>query len=192
MASFYDLDYIIELNEKRLEQYATAYQRYVDRFTVLLVIYSAFAIFLIPFIQSLFLRDDQCHWLHHLSFYLFMAFFLISLFYTVKLLIPADIVYLSEPKIYYDTQRVKYEKEGNGSTKTDSLLKASYVYELQEMVSRNKIIFERKTRFYSWALSFGIFAALPYIICLGFHVQSAKNHKQPISIIEKIANFSKM
>lgn len=192
MGSFYDFDYIIELNEKRMGQYSMAYQKYVDRFTVLLVIYSAFAIFLIPIIQSLFLIDDECHWLHHVSFYMFVVFFLISLFYAIKLLIPADIVYLSEPRIYYDIKRIKYEKEGNSSTKTNSLLKASYVYELQEMVSRNRTIFERKARFYSWALTFGIFAALPYLVCLGFHVQRAKEHKQPVSIIEKITNFSKM
>jgi hypothetical protein len=61
MGSFYDLDYIIEINEKRLEQYSGAYQKNVDRFTNILVIYSAFAIFLIPIVQSLFFTELTCY-----------------------------------------------------------------------------------------------------------------------------------
>lgn len=52
--SFYDLDYIIEANEKRLEQYSSAYQKSLDKFTNILIIYSAIAIFLIPIVQTLF------------------------------------------------------------------------------------------------------------------------------------------
>ncbi|WP_346318692.1 hypothetical protein [Chitinophaga sp. YIM B06452] len=192
MGSFYDFDYIIELNEKRIEQYSNAYHRYVEKFTVLLVIYSAFAIFLIPIIQSLFFMDDECHWLHHVAFYLFITFLLCSIFFTIRLLIPVDVVYLSEPRIYYEVYKGKYEEEGNDHANTDSRLKAGYIYELESVVSRNNVIYKRKSRFYSWAFSFAIFATLPYLVCLGFHVKRAKDHKQPISIIEKITNFSEM
>ena len=46
--SFYDLDYIIELNEKRLEQYTSAYQKVLERLTNIILIYSAITIFLVP------------------------------------------------------------------------------------------------------------------------------------------------
>jgi len=55
--SFYDLDYIIELNEQRLEQYANALQKNTEKFTTLLMLYSAFCIFLIPVCQKLFIEE---------------------------------------------------------------------------------------------------------------------------------------
>jgi len=46
--SFYDLGYIIEINEQWLEQYNAAYESIMQKLTNIIVIYSAMAIFLIP------------------------------------------------------------------------------------------------------------------------------------------------
>ncbi len=43
--SFYDLDCIIEINESRLEQYTSAYQKVLERLTNVILIYSALTIF---------------------------------------------------------------------------------------------------------------------------------------------------
>ena len=45
--SFYDLDYIIEINETRLEQYTIAYQKNIDKLTNLIIIYSGITVFLL-------------------------------------------------------------------------------------------------------------------------------------------------
>jgi hypothetical protein len=50
--SFYNLDYIIEINEQRLNQYITAYHKVLERLTHIILVYSAIAIFLIPLIQD--------------------------------------------------------------------------------------------------------------------------------------------
>lgn len=59
--SFYDLDYIILLNERRLEEYTSAYQKNLDKFTNILILYSAIAVFLIPIVQSLFFAEQSRH-----------------------------------------------------------------------------------------------------------------------------------
>lgn len=48
--SFYSFDYLISINEKRAKQYLTAYQKVIERFTNIILIYSAITIFLIPII----------------------------------------------------------------------------------------------------------------------------------------------
>jgi len=51
--SFYDLDYIIEINEARYDQYTSAYSKVLEKYTNIILIYSAIAIFLIPIIQDI-------------------------------------------------------------------------------------------------------------------------------------------
>jgi hypothetical protein len=191
MTSFYDLDYIIELNEKRLEQYTSAYQRYLERFTVLLVIYSAFAIFLIPITESLYFSGLSCHWLYHVSFYVFLFFFGYSLFYTVKLLIPTDIRHLAEPQEYYAAHRQKHERDGRDKSEVDSSAKAAYIYELQEAVTMNRLNLIRKTIFYRRAFTLGGLAITPYLVCIWFYVGAKKDNVQKIEIVNKFSNFTK-
>jgi hypothetical protein len=52
--SFYDLDYIIEINEQRFEQYMSAYNELIGKLTNIVLIYSAVAIFLIPIVRNVF------------------------------------------------------------------------------------------------------------------------------------------
>ena len=49
--SFYDLDYMIEINEQRLEQYTAASEKVMERLTNIIIIYSAIAIFLVPIVM---------------------------------------------------------------------------------------------------------------------------------------------
>ena len=121
MTSFYDLDYLINLNEKRMEQYEGSFRKIVDQFTFLMVIYTAVTIFLVPIVQTIFFSGIQCHWLHCLSFYLFCALMLYSLFYAVKLLIPAKYLHLLEPRDYYGPHREYYEGMGFGKDEVDTL-----------------------------------------------------------------------
>jgi hypothetical protein len=51
--SFYDLDYIVEINLKRLEEYNASLQKVLDRFTNIILIYSGLGIFLVSLIQHL-------------------------------------------------------------------------------------------------------------------------------------------
>lgn len=190
MGSFYDLDYIIEINEKRLEQYSNAYQKNIDKFTNILVIYSAFAIFLIPIIQSLFFTETKCLWLHHVSFYIFISLFSISLTNTVRLLIPVEVAYLQEPKLYYEEYRIGYEEENRERNEVDALIKASHINELEEAVSVNNEIFKRKGLFYYRAFTFAILASVPYLLCIGFQIAIKDDKVQKVKIMNKFSTFN--
>lgn len=72
--SFYDLDYIIELNEKRLDQYTSSYQKVLERLTNIILIYSAITIFLVPIVQDVFLAEIR-HWVLYICFAAFAVFF---------------------------------------------------------------------------------------------------------------------
>ncbi|AWO00496.1 hypothetical protein DLD77_01630 [Chitinophaga alhagiae] len=196
MASFYDFDYIIDINEKRLEQYSNAYQRNVDRFTNVMVIYSGFAIFLIPMVQSLFFAEAKYHLMYHLSFYCFIVLFSCSLINTIRLLAPVDVAYLQEPRIYYEEYRLKYEnlkskQQGLRLHEVDNLIKSSYIDELERAVSRNDILFQRKGLFYHKAFIWAIYAIIPYLVCLGFQLASKDGKPQKVEIVNNFSNFNK-
>jgi hypothetical protein len=191
MISFYDLDYIIESNEKRLVQYSNAYQKIVDKFTNILVMYSTFAIFLIPIIQSLFFADNSCYWLHHCSFYIFILLFSISLINSIRLLIPVEVAYLREPKLYYEDYRIAYESENRERNVVDMLIKASYVDELESAVKTNNEIFKRKGIFYKRAFTFSVLAIIPYLLCIGFQIAIKEDKVQKVEIVNNFSNFNK-
>jgi len=61
--SFYDLDHIISLGEKRVDLYLSAYQAVLGRLTNIILVYSAIGIYLIPIIQDLL---DGAKWTYYL------------------------------------------------------------------------------------------------------------------------------
>lgn len=77
--SFYSLDYIIQINESRHEQYTSAYQKILERFTNIILIYSAITIFIIPLIQDVFIPKIQ-DWMLCIIFLIFVILFLFPSF----------------------------------------------------------------------------------------------------------------
>ncbi|PUZ29974.1 hypothetical protein GA0116948_11545 [Chitinophaga costaii] len=188
MGSFYNLDYIIEINEKRLEQYSNAYQKQTDKFTNILVLYSTFTIFVIPIAQTLFFEEAKCYWLEHVLFYGFSLLFLVSAFNTIRLLIPVEVAYQREPRRYYETYRLNYEDGIRTPTEVDILVKASYIEELELAVRTNFYIMERKKLFYYRALIFALLACGPYLLCIGFQLSMKTEKIQKVDIV----NFSNL
>lgn len=120
--SFYDLDYIIELNHSRLGQYTSAYQKVLERLTNLILVYSALTIFLVQLIQDVFLLEIK-NWLFYLCFAVFLILLIISIVNTVRLIIPVDVAFLAVPKRYYEEYRIEYEKTETDREEVDKLLK---------------------------------------------------------------------
>ncbi|MBV4358366.1 hypothetical protein [Pinibacter aurantiacus] len=192
--SFYDLDYIIEINEKRVEQYMSAYQKVLERLTNIILIYSALTFFLFTIIQEVFL-EDGCHWLMKACFILFALLLGLSLFFTVKLIIPVDVGYLENPKPYYEEYRLRYEedypKNHSGSelmriSTISKLLKASYIEDLQNVLEANIKVYRRKSSFYYKALMLALLSTIPYLICLGFHISKKDDKIQKVQIMNSI------
>ncbi len=189
--SFYNLDYIIEINEKRHEEYTSAYQKVLERFTNLILIYSAITIFLIPLTQFIFV--DFKGWFLCICFLLFALLFLTSLFFTVRLIIPVEVAYLEIPKKYYDEYRLRYEQTVPDQNQRIELLKASYITELETAVNTNERVFRKKSSFYYNALMFVLLSTIPYLICLSIHIAIKKEDPQKIEIVNpiKVSTFMK-
>ncbi|MVT09474.1 hypothetical protein [Chitinophaga tropicalis] len=193
--SFYDLEYLIEINEKRIEEYISAYQKILERLTNIVIVYSALAIFFIPICQDLF-QSEITHWLFISSFVIFVGLFSFSLYFTIRLIIPEDVAYLGSPKRYYNTLRWEYEQliekqSFDWQENIDKQLQASYVGELERILTTNIRAFVKKSSFYYNALTFSLLSAVPFLICLGFHIMKKEDKIQKVKIIkqEKILNL---
>jgi|RhiMetdeSRZDD1v2_1073273.scaffolds.fasta_scaffold04913_3 hypothetical protein len=191
--SFYDLDYIIEINEKRIEQYLSAYQKVLERLTNIILIYSAITIFLTSIIKIVFI-NKHCPTFLYPCFGAFVLLFAVSLYFTVRLIIPVDIYYLTAPRKYYEDFRLVYEEIIQNQTEVEKLLKASYIDELEKILGNYQQVFRRKSSFYYNALMYALLSAVPYIICIGFHISKKEENIQKVEIVnsEKISNLLKI
>ncbi|SHN43815.1 hypothetical protein SAMN05216311_11664 [Chitinophaga sp. CF418] len=189
--SFYDLDYIIEINEQRLEQYINLHQKSVDRFTTLLMVYSAFCIFLVPIIQTLFFSKEQYHWSYYCSFYLFCTLFIISIVNSIMLLSPEALYILVAPSVYYKRIRQTFETKGISSAQTDVMVKRYYITELEKAIITNRLKLNRKTSFYNRAFRFAIMACIPYLYCIWLQINSEKKVLLKKEIINNLSSFTK-
>ncbi|RZJ56013.1 MAG: hypothetical protein EOO44_01090 [Flavobacterium sp.] len=186
--SFYELDYLIEINEKRSEQYLSAYQKVLERFTNIILVYSAFTIFLVQIIQDVFLSTRQ-DLVFYICFGLFTLLFIISLVFTIRLIYPVEVAYLDKPEKYYKSIRLQYEQgiaDPNNIVQSDinELIKASYILELEESVNTNNKVFKEKSSYFYNALIFGLLAALPYLVCLGYHLSKKPDTIQKVEIVK--------
>jgi hypothetical protein len=111
---------------------------------------------------------------------------------TVRLLIPVESAYLEEPSKYYKEYRLEYERKEWGKTTIDSLMKASYISELEQAIGLNKEIFRRKSRFYQRAFTFAVAACMPYLLCIGFQIAIKDDKIQKVEIMNNVSNFSEI
>lgn len=183
--SFYDLDYIIELNLKRLEEYNASLQKVLDRFPNIILIYSGLGIFLISLIQHL-IDADIKGWLFYLIFAIFALALLTSLCYFVKLLLPAKIAYLDPPEKYYKDYRIQIESDyPSDKKKVDESLKGSYILEIENAIAVNYQVFRQKSSFYYNALAFALITVIPYIMCIGYHLSKKEEKAQKVELVRK-------
>lgn len=181
--SFFDLDYIIELNEKRLEEYTALYQKVFEKLTHIILIYSALGIFLVTLIQHVIEKDIKPP-LFYLFITIFIILILISIIFFIKLLLPIEIAYLDPPKKYYGDFKLQLEVLKNVNQKNeDDSLKGSYILELEAAITNNGNVFRKKSSFYYRALLFALLAVLPYLVCLGYHISEKEDRIQKVKLI---------
>src|SRR5882762_163020 len=120
--SFYDLDYIIEINEKRLAEYTALYQKVLERLTNIILVYSGLGIFLVPLTQHVIAADIKGVWFY-LACCCFGVLRVLSVVYFVRLLFPLVIAYLTPPMKYYGEYKSDIEglDVGNEEVVSDSL-----------------------------------------------------------------------
>ena len=196
--SFYNLAYIISLGEKRVDLYLSAYQGVLGRLTNIIIIYSAIGIYLIPIIQDLI---DGAAIVYYVIATIFLGAIVISVIFTIRLLIPIRVAYLEVSDRYSTSLRNEYEKKFLSSDlseekvreakdKIDKYLKASYIAELSESQEINQKVSVSKSSFYYRALIYGLAAIIPYVICIGFHLSRKDDKVQKVHLVyqKKIVN----
>lgn len=172
--SFYDLDYIIEISEKRFAEYTALYQKVLERLTNIILVYSALGIFLVPLTQHA-LEANIKGVYFYLFFIVFAGLLLISVIYVIRLLLPAEVAYLQSPKRYYYAIKAEMEAINPGDQQTvDNSIKSSYIIELERAIEINNGVFRRKSSFFYNALVFALLAVIPYVVCIGYHLSAMK------------------
>ncbi len=148
------------------------------------MIYSALTIFLVPITKEVF--SGKINWYLDVCFTLFVVGFVISIVFTIRLIFPVEVAYLSEPGKYYKSYRLQYEQTEPDTDKVDLALKASYIIELEKAVKTNDKVFKAKSSFYYNALIFALISTMPYLLCLGYHVFQKDDKIQKIEIVKPV------
>ena len=133
-------------------------------------------------LKIVFLNKD-CPWFLYTCFGAFVILFTVSLYYTVRLIIPVEIAYLTAPRKYYEEFRLVYEEIIKNQAEIEKLLKASYIDELEKTLNNYQQVFRRKSSFYYNALMYSLLSAVPYIICVGFHISKKEENVQKVEIV---------
>lgn len=180
--SFYNLDFIIELNEKRLESYEANYQKTQEKLSTLMIFYSIIGFFVIPIVDLL--VHDKTPLFFKFSFFILVASVLVSIYYFIRFLIPVNVAYLNSPRTYYEDKRLEYEQiHGKDDNLIDILLKSSYIDELHQALERNIILFECKGRLFFQALIFALISLIPFILCVGYKISQKDEKIQKVDIV---------
>lgn len=181
--SFHDFDYIISVNEKRFDDYLNAYHKVVERFTNLIVIYSALTIFFFPLLQDIIMNKTKSVFFIS-CFAMFVSFFAVSIYNTIQFLMPQDIPYLKQPKEFYTVLLKKYQTNPPSSgALIDDLLKASYINELETAQASIMDVLMRKGNLYYKGLVYSLISAVPYLICLGYYFSREGDQVQQFRMV---------
>lgn len=174
MKNFLDIDDQIELNKELLKFYYSNYQRTQSKISVLVLIYSVIAIYLIQLLRYPFESFSDSSVIHNISYSILLLGLFIALFLSIQntyqLLKPMQVAYLNKPKYFYsDIKELYVESLKTGDEETlNAYIKASYLNEMEEAVQSNFNLFEIKAKYYYSAFQYGLYSVLIYLLCAGF------------------------
>lgn len=194
MKDFKDIDYQIDLNEKRLDFYNSSYQKTQSKFAIIMIFYSLFAVYVA---QLLFFIGDCINGSVSelsISFYIgslvvFVFFLGKSIYHTYKFLVPIEIAYMELPEIFYKDTMDMYRQNGIAEADLNKKTKDSYLLQQEESLKHNRNAFEDKSELFYKALINAIFAIIPFVIAVSFYVGN-KDDIQKVKI-ENIEQLSK-
>jgi len=200
MKNYLDIDEQIELNNKVLDFYYSSYQRTQSKISILVLIYSVIAIYILQVVKYPFETFPESNWVL-ISVYSIVLLGLIvllsiSIRYTYLLLKPIDVAYLHYPKHYYTEIKSQYEEtlDTDDEEILNAYVKATYLNEMEEAVMHNSYLFEIKSKYYDFAFKSALAAVLTYLLCAGFVIFkddkpkdfNIKNYKEIITEIDSL------
>jgi len=186
------IDYQIELNEKRLEQERERTIEIRSRINYIALVYTVFAFFLtalLKFAGQLQLGTPLC-WIFAVIFSAFIVLLIISICWTVKLLIPKEFAFIEEPKIFYEDLKQEYMQAEVVDELLNDYIKISYLKQLENALNSNISTNNAKSKSNYYAIKFAFISLIPYVICVSLMVVFAKDEIQNIYITNKAMSSS--
>ncbi|MDI9366646.1 MAG: hypothetical protein QM541_16940 [Flavobacterium sp.] len=163
----------ISQNEKSLDFYYQNYKKTLEKFNVILLMYSPITVFLIQTIKFPIEKHSELgYWI-----YIYLVFLCVSFYFFIQslrnsylLFKPIDVAYLNLPKVFYKDIRLKYETELQTTDEAviNAYVKTTYLEELEKTVANNQQLFEVKSRYYYQAFTKALKALFPFVLCIGF------------------------
>ncbi|MEA5427460.1 hypothetical protein [Arcicella lustrica] len=189
MNDFENVDYQIELNQKRLDEEYSRYNQIISRIGYIMLFYTVYAAYLIQLIQYLISVSSIISWysFFFLSFILSLA---LSIYNSIKLLIPVEIAYNEMPKIFYTVLREDYIRQGIAENEVNLYLKESYKIQLEKSVEHNFTVNNKKSNHNYRSIIYCLFGLFPYIICIAFKISSDKDPIQKVELVKSIITDS--
>ena len=204
MKNLLDIDDQIELNQKVLDFYYSNYQKTQSKISILVLIYSLIAIYVLQVIKYPFETFPESNWfiiiIYTILFLGFSVLLTISIRYTYLLINPIDVAYLHDPEHYYTKIKSEYEKTLNTNDENvlNAYIKTTYLNDMHEAVKHNSYLFEIKSKYYDYAFKSALGAILIYLLCTGFVVFkdekpkdfNIKNYKEIIIEIDSLKKIN--
>jgi len=180
----------IEFNSKRLKEEYDRYFEIKSRIGIISIIYSIFAMFSVQLIQFM-LTHVKTNYVYNVSLFIYLALFIISLLFSILLLIPKAIAYKNKPVYYYKTLMQHYIDNPdipNGHEKF--YVRESYNEELERIIELNFKLNNQKSKFHYWAFTLALIALIPYFLCVGIKVTKSPNDIKDVKLINECFNIN--
>lgn len=194
---FLDFEYQIELNEKHLDKYHDLFETTIGKISLISISYSIIVYYAVQFVG--FALKEPLNLIFIIALTSMLLLLCISVYFTIRFLIPINIAHLHEPQYFYNFIKNRYtEKIKNIKPEVlNKYIQASYLSELEQAVSQNYDAFKIKRSYFYYAFNFSLISFIPYIICLCIYlpysqktVVSKFELTNTDSIIKKIDSFA--
>lgn len=183
MNDFENVDYQIELNQKRLDEEYLRYNQIISRIGYIMLFYTVYAAYLIQLIQYLISLSSIISW-YSFFFFSFIISLVSSIYHSINLLIPVEIAYSEMPKVFYKELKDEYIRQGVAENELNLYLKESYKIQLEKSVEHNFDANNKKSKYNNRAIIWCLFGLFPYILCIGFKVSSDKDQIQKVELVK--------
>jgi hypothetical protein len=175
--NFLDFEFQIELNEKNLDKYHSLFEATMGKISLISLTYSIIAIYTVQFIAFI-LKSPKQNFIFILSLISLLILVIISIFFTIKFMIPVKLSHLHSPKLNL--------KQPQSNDVINKYIQATYLSEIEEAVENNYLAFKTKRRLFYFAFNFSLLSFIPYLICLSMYL-TKKNESSPSKI--EVVNF---
>lgn len=177
-----DKDIQIELNQKCLEDEVNRYIEIRSRIGYITIFYTIFAAYFIQLFQFA-LNEKFSNIIFDALLLIFIILIGLSIYHSIKLLLPVTKAFKSLPKYFYEDIKNLYIQKGIAVNHLNPYIKETYRIQLEKAVEINFTTNNKKSKNNFYAFIFCICALIPYVICVGIKLSNDHEDIQKAQII---------